>query len=35
MKEQIFSKFKEETENMIASLEKSFNRVRTGRASPC
>jgi ribosome recycling factor len=33
MKEQIFSKFKEEIENMIASLEKSFNRVRTGRAS--
>ena len=33
MKEQIFSKFKEETENMIASLEKSFSRVRTGRAS--
>ena len=33
MKEQIFSKLKEEIENTIASLEKSFSRVRTGRAS--
>lgn len=33
MKETIFQKFKEEMENTIASLSKSFSRVRTGRAS--
>ncbi len=33
MKEQIFQKFKEEMERTISSLEKSFSRVRTGRAS--
>jgi len=33
MKEQIFQKFKEEMEKTISSLEKSFSRVRTGRAS--
>ena len=33
MKEQIFSKFKDEMEKTISSLEKSFSRVRTGRAS--
>ena len=33
MKEQIFQKFKDEMEKTISSLEKSFSRVRTGRAS--
>ncbi len=33
MKEQIFQKFNEEMEKAISSLEKSFSRVRTGRAS--
>ena len=33
MKDQIFSKFKDEMEKTISSLEKSFSRVRTGRAS--
>jgi len=33
MKEQIFSKLKDEMEKTISSLEKSFSRVRTGRAS--
>lgn len=33
MKEQIFSKFEDEMEKTISSLEKSFSRVRTGRAS--
>jgi ribosome recycling factor len=33
MKEQIFAKFKEEMEKTISSLDKSFSRVRTGRAS--
>jgi ribosome recycling factor len=33
MKDQIFSKFKEEMEKTLSSLEKSFSRVRTGRAS--
>jgi ribosome recycling factor len=33
MKEAIFQKFKEEMENTIVSLSKSFSRVRTGRAS--
>ena len=33
MKEKIFQKFKEEMEKIITSLDKSFSRVRTGRAS--
>ncbi len=33
MKEQIFTKFKDGMEKTISSLEKSFSRVRTGRAS--
>ncbi|MBN1471447.1 MAG: ribosome recycling factor [Syntrophaceae bacterium] len=33
MKETVFQKFKEEMENTIAALSKSFSRVRTGRAS--
>lgn len=33
MKEEIFQKFKDEMEKAITSLEKSFSRVRTGRAS--
>jgi len=33
MKEQIFQNFKDEMEKTISSLEKSFSRVRTGRAS--
>lgn len=33
MKAAVFQKFKEEMENTIASLSKSFSRVRTGRAS--
>lgn len=33
MKEQIYSKFKDGMEKTISSLEKSFGRVRTGRAS--
>ncbi len=33
MKEQIFEKFKDQMEKTISSLEKSFSRVRTGRAS--
>lgn len=33
MKDQIFSKFKDAMEKTIVSLEKSFSRVRTGRAS--
>ncbi len=33
MKEQIFQKFRDEMEKTISSLEKSFSRVRTGRAS--
>ena len=33
MKEQIFQKFNEEMEKAISTLEKSFSRVRTGRAS--
>ncbi|HQL00861.1 MAG TPA: ribosome recycling factor [Smithellaceae bacterium] len=33
MKEQIFQKFNDEMEKAISTLEKSFSRVRTGRAS--
>ncbi|HOW57001.1 MAG TPA: ribosome recycling factor [Smithellaceae bacterium] len=33
MKDQIFQKLKEEMEKTISGLEKSFSRVRTGRAS--
>ncbi len=33
MKEEIFQKFKEEMEKTLVTLSKSFNRVRTGRAS--
>jgi ribosome recycling factor len=33
MKENIFQKLKEEMEKIITSLDKSFGRVRTGRAS--
>jgi ribosome recycling factor len=33
MKDQIFQKSKDEMEQTISSLEKSFSRVRTGRAS--
>ncbi len=33
MKDQIFQKLKEEMEKTISALDKSFSRVRTGRAS--
>jgi len=33
MKEQIFQKLKDEMEKTISALDKSFSRVRTGRAS--
>jgi ribosome recycling factor len=33
MKEEIFQKLKDETEKTLSALEKSFSRVRTGRAS--
>jgi len=33
MKESVFQKFKEEMEKTLATLSKSFSRVRTGRAS--